>query len=253
MAIKIVVPVSGGKDSQACLKLALQEYKPDEILGLFCDTKFEHPLTYKHIDWMSEFYGVEIKTISGGSVEDKIKKYKRFPTDAQRFCTDELKIRESRIFYEAFAREQSGFEVWYGMRTSESKQREKRYSFANNSETYLPNDFQRKFPKKLGKLGVKFRLPIVDWCENEIKEFVGKNELNPLYAAGFPRVGCFPCLASGDKWKSKAFNFDETGKKHYKMCKELEPLTGFNIYTSKKGQLSERNNDIFNGCSFCAI
>ena len=31
--------ISGGKDSQACLKLALSEYKNNEILGLFCDTK----------------------------------------------------------------------------------------------------------------------------------------------------------------------------------------------------------------------
>jgi hydroxymethylglutaryl-CoA lyase len=29
--IKCVVPISGGKDSQACLKLALKEFKPDEI------------------------------------------------------------------------------------------------------------------------------------------------------------------------------------------------------------------------------
>ena len=30
--IKCVVPISGGKDSQSCLKLALQTYKPDEVL-----------------------------------------------------------------------------------------------------------------------------------------------------------------------------------------------------------------------------
>lgn len=32
--IKIVVPVSGGKDSQACLKLAVSKYEKHEILGL---------------------------------------------------------------------------------------------------------------------------------------------------------------------------------------------------------------------------
>jgi nucleoid DNA-binding protein len=35
----IVVPISGGKDSQACLKLALEHYNPWSILALFCDTR----------------------------------------------------------------------------------------------------------------------------------------------------------------------------------------------------------------------
>jgi tRNA(Ile)-lysidine synthase TilS/MesJ len=34
-AVKILVPISGGKDSQACLKLALHHYAPDEVRGLF--------------------------------------------------------------------------------------------------------------------------------------------------------------------------------------------------------------------------
>ena len=40
--IKCVVPISGGKDSQCCVKLALQKFDKSEILGVFCDTKFEH-------------------------------------------------------------------------------------------------------------------------------------------------------------------------------------------------------------------
>ena len=41
MPYKIVAPISGGKDSQACLKLALESYQSSEILGLFCDTQVE--------------------------------------------------------------------------------------------------------------------------------------------------------------------------------------------------------------------
>ena len=33
--IKCVVPISGGKDSQACLKLALQKYDKSEIVVCF--------------------------------------------------------------------------------------------------------------------------------------------------------------------------------------------------------------------------
>lgn len=66
--IKIVVPVSGGKDSQACLKLALGHYPANDVVGLFCDTGWEHPLTYQHIANMQRMYGVDIKTISAGRV-----------------------------------------------------------------------------------------------------------------------------------------------------------------------------------------
>lgn len=96
--IKCVVPVSGGKDSQACLKLALQQFDKTEIIGLFCDTKFEHPLTYAHIDRMREMYGVEIRVVNGGDVPTLVRKYKRFPSDAARFCTDELKIKLGKVF-----------------------------------------------------------------------------------------------------------------------------------------------------------
>jgi len=251
--IKVIVPISGGKDSQACLKLALSEYKKEEVLGLFCDTKFEHPCTYNHVKWMGEFYGIEIKTITGGSVEEKIKKYKRFPGGGARFCTDELKIRESKIFYREFSLAQGGFEVWYGMRSEESHERKKRYKGRLDAELYPPHEIMpSKYPQYLEKQGVMFRLPIIDWAESEVLDFVG-DELNPLYSHGFGRVGCFPCMASGDKWKEKAFSFDETGRKHFKIMKELESITEYPIYTSKAGQFKERQHDLFSGCSICAI
>jgi 3'-phosphoadenosine 5'-phosphosulfate sulfotransferase (PAPS reductase)/FAD synthetase len=47
--IDCVVPLSGGKDSQACLMLALQKFSAENIIALFCDTGFEHPETYAHV------------------------------------------------------------------------------------------------------------------------------------------------------------------------------------------------------------
>ena len=75
----IIVPVSGGKDSQACLKMACETVGSQNVLGLFCDTKFEHPLTYQHITNLAQLYQVEIMRVSGGSVLDKCRKYQRFP------------------------------------------------------------------------------------------------------------------------------------------------------------------------------
>ena len=98
-----IVPVSGGKDSQACLKMAVETFAPADVLALFCDTQFEHPKTYAHINSIAELYGVDLKIITGGSVEEKILKYGRFPGGGARHCTDELKIRETRIFLKEYS------------------------------------------------------------------------------------------------------------------------------------------------------
>ncbi len=97
---------------------------------MFCDTKFEHPLTYAHVDKISEMYGIKIVKLNNGDVPTLVRKYGRFPSDAARFCTDELKIKVGKAFYKKLAQEQGqGFEVWYGMRKAESSlAREKRYA-----------------------------------------------------------------------------------------------------------------------------
>jgi hypothetical protein len=94
--IKVLVPISGGKDSQACLKLALQTYSANEILGLFCDTQFEHPKNYAHVKKIGELYGVQIKTVTGGSVLEKSEKYKRFPGSGSRHCTVAKALKEKK-------------------------------------------------------------------------------------------------------------------------------------------------------------
>jgi 3'-phosphoadenosine 5'-phosphosulfate sulfotransferase (PAPS reductase)/FAD synthetase len=241
--IKVVVPISGGKDSQACLKLAVKKFKPDEILGLFCDTEFEHPITYEHIEKIKQFYGVQIARVNNGNVYDRIRKYGRFPTDQARFCTDELKIQIGKQFYSMLARLQGcGFEIWYGMRSDESSQRKKRYKDIVDENLYTPQEaLGLKYPKYLSeKLGISVRLPIKSWGDEDVFELLNGEE-NPLYGKGFDRVGCFPCLASGDSSKERAFSLDDVG-----MNRRIEVLNigreiSKNIFTSKGGRF--RNPD----------
>lgn len=248
MAIKVVVPISGGKDSQACLKLALTQYQPDEIVGLFHDTKFEHPLTYAHIDKIETIYRVEVVRSCAGSVDELVHRFNRFPGVRSRFCTDRLKIQPSIPYYKALAEKQGGFEVWYGMRAGESSQRAKRYEGVINSETYEPHELLRDYPKYLGKMGVKFRLPIIEWTSEEVLEFLGGDE-NPLYGMGCDRVGCFPCLASGDAKKEFDFALDDFGRARRVLVEQWSKEIGHSVWTSKGGQA--RNDGP--GCSFCSI
>lgn len=240
--IKCVVPISGGKDSQSCLKLAIDCFDNKHIIGLFCDTKFEHPLTYSHITLLEELYNIKVIRLNGGDVYSKIIKYGRFPSDIARFCTDQLKIQVSKVFYKCLAEEQgSGFEVWYGMRLGESFARSERYKDKDPSELYPPHSVMAsKYPKYLDKLGVKMRLPILKWEDEDVFKFLG-DEINELYKQGFERVGCFPCLAAGDKYKEKAFSFDDVGKQRRIEVLEIGRLIGKNVFTTKGGR--QRNPD----------
>jgi 3'-phosphoadenosine 5'-phosphosulfate sulfotransferase (PAPS reductase)/FAD synthetase len=257
MTIEVVVPFSGGKDSQACLKIAINDHGADKVLALFCDTKFEHPDNYKHVERVGKLYGVQIKTVCAGSVEEKVLKYGRFPGGGARHCTDELKIIPSKKFYKEFAQEQKGFQVFYGMRSDESPEREKRYRYKTSLDLYAPHDVINKYPKYLKTMGVMFRLPIINWSRKEVFEYL-EGEHNPLYDYGFDRVGCFPCLASGDEWKEKAFSHDEFGRSQRIVVRNLEDAIGKDIFTSKSG--CQRNNKnqglLFDGgpgCQVCTI
>lgn len=250
----IVVPVSGGKDSQACLKLAVEKVGCSKVLGLFCDTKFEHPLTYEHVEKLKTLYGeVRIDTINEGSVPERVREFGMFPGAGKRHCTSRLKIYPSKKYYQALAESQGGFEVWYGMRSGESGERRTRYFGKVGEDLYPPHEVSIMYPKQLNKMGVWFRLPVLEWSEEDVFEYLGE-EKNPLYSQGFGRVGCFPCLASGDKWKEKAFNHDEFGRKQYEIVKILEKDISKSVWTSKGGK--ERNaitNDDNPGCSFCQM
>jgi len=246
VAVKVVVPVSGGKDSQACLKLALREYAPSEIRGLFCDTRFEHPLTYLHVCSFIERYGIKIDYVSEGGVIEKCRKYGRFPSGTARHCTDELKIRPTRKYLKALAEKQGGFEVWYGMRLDESSDRATRYSGKISTELYAPHEvLPRKYPKYLHKMGVSFRLPVLELTTEQVLD-ICDGEQHPLYAEGFDRIGCFPCGAGGDKSKEKAFAHDDFGRGQRVIIMKLADEIGKDFFNSKSGK--QRN-----GCAICSI
>jgi 3'-phosphoadenosine 5'-phosphosulfate sulfotransferase (PAPS reductase)/FAD synthetase len=242
--VKIIVPISGGKDSQACLSLAVAKHGAKDVLGLFCDTKFEHQLTYRHIETMKDIYSVDIVRVNGGDVLSECERFKRFPGGGARHCTDKLKIRETKIFLDDYSKQHGAVEVWYGMRHQESGARKAKYAGMIESEKYHPHDlFPRKYPKRLSKAGVMFRLPILDWSTSQVLELLGGKE-NPLYKHGFDRVGCFPCLMSGDKAKAKAFNFDSFGREQYVKVSALSARIKKPIWTSKGGE---------GGCMICEI
>jgi 3'-phosphoadenosine 5'-phosphosulfate sulfotransferase (PAPS reductase)/FAD synthetase len=221
--MKIIVPVSGGKDSQACLKLAIERLGVANVEGVFCDTGFEHPNTYQHIDYMADYYNVNIHKISNGNMNETLLKRKRFPHSLSRFCTSDLKITPMRDFLST----KKDSVVYYGMRAAESKQRDKKYGDLDSNELIKPNSLNVKYPNYLhNENNIMFQLPIVHWSVENVFDYLSGDKINPLYKGGFNRVGCFPCLISGKKDNANSFNYDGFGKKQKRKIIEIEDQLG---------------------------
>lgn len=94
--IRILVSWSGGKDSQATLIWAGLKYGFENIEAVFCDTGWEHDLTYRHVQFICDALGVKLTILKSskydGFVDLAVKKG-RMPSTTARFCTEELKIK----------------------------------------------------------------------------------------------------------------------------------------------------------------
>ncbi|MCQ9638627.1 phosphoadenosine phosphosulfate reductase family protein [Chryseobacterium sp. WG14] len=94
--MRVIVPTSGGKDSQSSLLWAIEKFGLQSLTACFCDVKWEADETYVHINYLVEKSGVNFKILSSnkydGMLDLAIKKG-RFPSTKARFCTEELKIK----------------------------------------------------------------------------------------------------------------------------------------------------------------
>mgnify|MGYP000414679665 CR=1 FL=1 len=91
--MKVIVSFSGGKDSLASL-LWVRNNLTKDFITVFCDTGWEHPLTYKYIEEVQEQLGLNLITVKSkkfNGMVDLTKKKSRWPSSQRRFCTSELK------------------------------------------------------------------------------------------------------------------------------------------------------------------
>lgn len=201
-AERIIVNVSGGKDSTATLALACEERDRTGIpvLPIFADTYFEHPAVYEYLDYLDRTLNVKIEHVGSKiykSMDDLIRARGIFPSHARRFCTDELKQRPIKRFLTTL--EKIPTEQWLGMRSDESTQRNKMYGGLKNDDLFIPSEVsKRNWPTGFDKW-MRLRLPIVEWDVVDVWAYLKKRglERNRLYNEGRERVGCFPCLLSG--------------------------------------------------------
>lgn len=221
----IIVPVSGGKDSQVVLSLALKTGRP--IVCVHQNTGYDHPDTYAQIEAMEKFYGVKVEHTKNkwGGMFGFLNHAGYFPNSAARGCTQRLKQEPFAEWLAAKNFSADNSEIWFGMRSDESKTRGEKYGGITMDDDFVLSDIADFYAqgkrKNLGKIPVK--LPIVEWNTEQIFDYLAQENapLNPLYGRGHHRVGCYPCLlARKSEWQ--AAGKDPAGREHIEKMIALE-------------------------------
>lgn len=217
--MKVLVQFSGGKDSQACLIKAVNDYGKDKVTAVFCDTGWEHQDTYTHINNVVQQLGVPLVTLRSDKYKDFVDmsiKKNRFPSSQRRFCTSELKVIPMINYILA---QDESFIIIQGIRAKESKARAGYDVECAYFKGYFNDEIKGLYHKKAVLEWCKTHdasvlRPIFHWSAQDVIDYILANGQRPnhLYERGFSRVGCFPCimcrkrevqLISKDDWASK--------------------------------------------------
>lgn len=198
--MKVIVSFSGGKDSQACLIQACNEFGAKNIEAVFCDTEWEHEETYRHVHNVVDQLGVKLVTLKNknGGFESLCKRMKWFPDTQKRNCTVQLKI-QPMIDY--ILTHDDDLTIIQGIRAAESASRSKLPCSADYFAEYFTNNDKSLYRKTDVKNWCKnhqaiVSRPMLGMSAQEIIDFILDNgqQPNPLYRRGCSRVGCYPCI-----------------------------------------------------------
>lgn len=173
---------SGGKDSTAMLLWMAEQ--GIEFTPVFCDTGWEHPLTYAYIEEINQtVLGGRLVVLRSEKYEgfaDLAIKRKMVPGKMTRFCTQELKIFPSQKYIQSL---DDDVTVYQGIRADESLARSKggRSQWVDDAGGY------------------QIERPLFDWTAAQCFDLMKRHGVrpNPLYLMGASRVGCWPCVFVG--------------------------------------------------------
>jgi len=170
-----IICFSGGKDSTALILWAKENL--DNFTAVFCDTGWEHPETYKYIDYINgTLLDGELIVLESEGMKRLVERKQRIPSAKARFCTEDLKVRPMIKWIDSIDDERI---IYQGIRAEESQKR------AEMAEKEWSDVYD----------GWVVR-PLIKWTSKEVFELLDKHGVkpNPLYLNGASRVGCFPCV-----------------------------------------------------------
>ena len=219
--MKYLVSLSGGKDSTACLIWSLNTFNKEDIIPFYIDTKWEHDAVYEYLDYLEIQLNVNIQRIESEGMVELSKRKKMMPNRFMRFCTENLKVKPAKKFYDSMKED---FIVIVGVRREESPARK-------NEETFKIVD------------GIKILQPMAYWDTQRVFDYHKENgiDVNPLYKKGFKRVGCYPCIFASkheimlmeDKYVDRLRNLE----------KEMQDIVSKDGFNKKKAKFFAPDRD----------
>lgn len=217
----IGVLVSGGKDSTVCLSMAVEKYGSANVIGIFCDTGWEHSSTYEYLDYLACTLKCSIVKVKGEyGLIDLILKWKKFPSINARFCTGYLKTRP---MVEFVCSRNDISELWVGIRRAESRPRSTKYKVPPLSMfDWLKRNSLKKGQRERARQ-IRMCFPVLHYTEPQVFSYLHRKGIqpHPLYAKGFTRVGCFPCILGRLKEFENCWK-DAEGKRNIKLLAQIE-------------------------------
>lgn len=178
-----VLSISGGKDS-AATALLVQEELGVECHRVFADTGWEADETYEYLDTLEKKLGkIDRVQSERGGFEEIAREKAGAPLLRGRWCTELLKLKPIAQYLRNLEEAEGETVSIVGIRAAESAARKKMPLWGDEAGGVLDCFVWR---------------PILTWTIEDVLAIHHKHglELNPLYHAGFDRVGCFPCIMS---------------------------------------------------------
>lgn len=175
---RVIASVSGGKDS-AAMSLYLREQGIDHD-RVFLDTGWEHPATYEYLRGpLTEKLGPITEVKGAHDFVSLVRLKGMFPSRVKRFCTEELKVKPMQAYINNLVNAGADILNCVGIRRAESAARSqmKEWEWADGFDCEVWR-------------------PLVAWSVSEVAAIHARHGLamNPLYALGASRVGCWPCI-----------------------------------------------------------
>lgn len=189
-----IVSVSGGKDSTALYCWAIDQFGKEGFVAIFSDTGHEHPVTLNYIRnlpkiaggppivWVTARFSDKVKAKgkepSNNPFLDMMLWKGRAPSSKAQFCTEHVKLRPISDWLDHNRGDREPI-MYTGIRAGESVRRSKMAE-----REWM--DFYDCYTER----------PLLRWTEAQIFDYLKAKGVppNPLYEAGFVRVGCFPCI-----------------------------------------------------------
>jgi len=255
---KVAVAFSGGRDSLVALHLTIQ-IKPD-VPVVFVNTSIEFPETRAYVRQLARAWNLNLHEVKPTVNFWKLAEEQGIPVAGRgnttfmreiskkagvklsNSCCRRMKETPARQFYRAHGIEG----VVTGLRVSESLMR--KLNFADYGALRYSSTYN-----------TLVAWPLYAWKDEDIAQYIEANNLpvNPLYAMGYQRVGCWACLQDMFYKDSRLFVLQQQHPNLYEAVRKKfggPMMRLLQVWAGLEGEYTEEHLDgLYRPCDFAML